>query len=223
MDTSFFESYKDPLDVNDHLFALAIHDIEHDKVALSRLGIVKQKGTILVSRIIDGEHLWIKHRSDMMKCWRRYESQLQKLVEIEHKGIIVKTCATCFVCFFPEKSEKLCHSVTDAISVAFKIHKGLRSDDPIQIGDSTDTLKVKIAICYGPCYKRSVHVQKRTLADYCGGIMDEAYRALECFDQSNELPPDSLDGLVIVKSEYLDTPPIGKPEWIHVDRAIVNI
>lgn len=198
MVTGFFEFHKGSTatDVSDNLFAMAIHDIEHDNAALSRLGIVKQKGTILVTRIIDGENLWLKHRGDMIPCWRRHESQLQKLVEMERKGIIVKTSANSFVCFFPEKSERLCHSVTEALTVAYKIQHELNVDDPIHIGGSEDSLCVKIAICYGPVYKRSVHVQKRTLADYCGGVMDEAHKALETSD-------DDLS--IIVKSNYLDT------------------
>ena len=180
METDFFEVRKE-MCIQDQFFAQAIHDIENDYKALTRLGITKQKGTVLLSQILNGEELWNKHKSQMISAWKQHEKQLQRLVECEGKGIIVKTFSNLFVCFFPEKSERLCLSIMDALSVAYAIQQELSTDNPISLGD--DNLVVKVSICYGPVFKRQVHVQKKNLVDYCGDTLDVACKLLSTVDQ----------------------------------------
>lgn len=171
----------------------AIHDL--DKTEMKNLNIEKTLGTILKISIVDNDIFWNHYKGKMLSANFEFEAILEKIVEDSGNGIIVKSNDDSFICYFADKKNDF--SIVRAIYSSYSIQKTL-SKHPLYVDYyQNKKFSVKIAMCYGHLYKRKIHVQKKTLVDFHGDIVD-----ITC-NLAEKVIPD--DGVLIMISRTMQS------------------
>jgi len=163
-ETDFFET----------VLTEAIHDLSAEM--LKKLGIEIIRGTMMSVSIVNVEYLWKKYKSKMLEAVETFETVIRDVVERAQNGIVVKITPESVVCFFPDKHQNH-QSIRKSLSAAGQIQMRL-VESPIMLDN--EMLKTRLCISYGPVYKRALHIQKKTLYDYHGDIVEDVLCKEKC-------------------------------------------
>lgn len=116
---------------------------------------------ILFMDIVGSSKLWKKHSETMTISLDKFMKRITNLVEY-YEGMIVKMMGDAFMIVF--------NDVTQAYSMSFK----LQSMSPIMV--ESDTIKLRIGMCFDDMNEKKYKLQNCELIDYFGNAVNTASR-----------------------------------------------
>ena len=154
-------------DINDP-FVAALESL--DEKTLQGMHIVKRSGTFLFCILPDYMDADVVMTGSMFLTLDAFGKKLQHVVEEKYKGILVKTLPGLFVCFFDDHACPKPKCIMDRLP---SHEKAKYASNCIQCyAQEVEDLRLNILLTVGSAYRRTLHLQKKTLVDYHGRTID---------------------------------------------------
>jgi hypothetical protein len=121
------------------------------------------KSCLLFTDIKSSSLLWKTHGNKMNTALKKHNDQINKLCK-KYKGFIVKMIGDAFMISFK--------NVNSGVNFAYDMCI-MQKKDPVVVSGS-DTIKIRMGLCYGDITIKKIKIQNKQLIDYFGAPVNMA-------------------------------------------------